>query len=174
MWWNKLLIGVLVVSVILFGFLYWRGGLACYLKSIRYINTLDGAEREKAKLSFYGNDKQDTYGGIVAGVWTGKYAGVWLWTRGGLRFFPSSKESVFSYFNGCIDGVPIKPVVGEKYRLNREIYLNIAEYKKQVNNCDFGEIRLFPDGLDSGNIWEIWTNDWWPFMQTNMKEECKK
>lgn len=169
---------VLVFLLIGLGMLYQFGGLKYYLKAYGYVISYKGEKAQLIKNDFFGEKNKGLYNGILAGVWTGKNPGVWMWTNNFLRFFPVDKYSVFSYYEGCKPEF-LEPTKKEGFSIKRDILVDLDTFLLRVGKKKEGLfVSVMITGKDQGgkvgNLRELWANDWWVFMNTDLKIECKK
>jgi hypothetical protein len=163
-----------------FGFLYQYAGLNHYLKAITYIrNVPAGEKQQKAWSDFYGENDAIHYGGLLGGVWANR---IWVWGRIGLRSFPVDQYSVFSFYDGCTEAIKetteeidslIRP---ELLKPSREVYPSLSDWSQKSRLGDWVNVIIADadHGGTKGHLREIYTYNYWPFMQQDIHTQCAK
>lgn len=164
---------MLAVTVAVFGWLCRYAGLGDYLWAVAEIGKLEAGKAKYAKTEFYGQRSNRTYGGILAGVWTGKYPGVWVWTNHYLRFFAADEYSVFSATVGCKPEL-LAQIGKGNLKIGRSVDREIGSWREKVMVGDFVQVMVAGEGNEGtpGKLRELWSNDWWYFLQKDLRTAC--
>lgn len=165
------LVVVWTLLVFVGAYVYGLAGGKYYIRARTVINQIPNTyEREKTWSEFkgYGN-----YGGILAGSWLGR---VWVWGTKGLRSFTVDENSVYSWYDGCNSRVLAQLNTGEVGVIEREIDTDLYNWRQKAKVGDY--VRVFiatPEmGGEEGNLREIYTYNFWLFLQRGMEVRCAK
>lgn len=170
-WWVIGVFGILLVSVGLF-FVFVTGGNQ-YLRAMQLIYTAPQTSRDKMKVDLFATDNKNTYGGIYSGVFRGK---VWIWGRSGLKSFAVDQYSVYIPVDGCSETAlnnAKKPVPD---RVPDTIITTIDSWQKMTRTGDYIVVIITPPGTGGtvGNLREIHSYNYWPFLRGPMEVLCAK
>lgn len=171
-WWFWICFVVVLILLVFVGaYLYGSAGGRYYVRARTVINQIPNTyEREKTLSEFkgYGN-----YGGILAGSWLDR---VWVWGMDGLRSFKTDEYSVYSWHDGCNPKVLAQLNAGEAGVIEREIDTDLHSWSQKSKTGDY--VRVFiatPEmGGKEGNLREIYTYNFWLFLQRGMEVRCAK
>lgn len=168
----KWLIIVVVILIIGLGGVsfYQYSGLKHYIKAVKYINELPAeANKQEAWKYFAVDNIKNGYEGIYAGDYFGR---VWVWGQKGLKSFATDKASVYSFFDGCTDEFF---QVTDKFvpAFNHQVFFDKEKWKDKASVGDFVNVTLQKE-VAPGFLKEIYTYNFWPFIQKDQRTECAK
>ena len=148
-------------------------GLKQYKRAISLINQMPEEEKNKAWDELSGTDKRGAQRGLLAGAWAGR---VWVWTTAGLTSFVSDENSVYSDFEGCSDDIRARLNKGEGNVIKRTVFMDISKWKESAAPGDYVTVYItIPEnGGILGNLREIYTYNFWLFMNKGIDTECAK
>ena len=105
-----------------------------------------------------------------------KFDRIWVWGTGGLRSFKTDEYSVYSRYDGCNPEILAKLNAGESGVIEREIDTDFYSWRQKAKTGDY--VRVFvatPEmGGKEGNLREIYTYNFWLFLQRGMEVRCAK
>lgn len=174
--YKKIVALLAVVVACLFIFLYIFMGLGSYIKALMYVNGLGGGERQAKYLALNGNPKDRQYSGILA--YTDRN-GFWVWHGYSLHHFSVFDKTSFSYYEVCRNNLYKSLEASRGGTIKKQVTDSFLELKKWMGRGvgNFIEISIanpsaFPGA--GGKIREVWINDWWPFMDKILAEQCTR
>lgn len=174
-WWVWISLTVVSVLLVFVGvYVYRFAGLEQFWRAKRLIDQFPSQEEQEQTWSeFRGYDSERIYGGILAGSALGR---VWVWGVEGLQSFVVDENSVYSWYDGCNPEVLARLNVGEAGVIEREIDTDLYSWRQKAKVGDY--VRVFittPEmGGKEGDLREIYTYNFWLFLQRGMEERCAK
>jgi hypothetical protein len=154
---------IIIVLTGLFLFFYQFFGLKYYIDAVIQINGLSQESKDKAINDFYGSPSDPSFhGGILAStiVNNNKIRGLWIWGTGGLKYFRTGTNSVFSSFSICAGG----NWRDDNQQINKNDNINLEEWGAKAKQGTFVTIYLEAD-----IIREAVAYDWWFFAPATME-----
>lgn len=172
-WFAIISVFFLVISSTISIYLFIRGGLKEYIRAIVLINTLPDAKKSEVWSEFSGTDARGAERGLLAGVWFDR---VWVWTSIGIKSYRTDKFSVYSTFDGCSNPVMISRKNGERNAIRKNLYTDLDLVSKYIKAGDYVVVYLTQPGNGGtvGNLREMYTYNFWLFMNDKMDIECGK
>lgn len=165
-----LLIAILVLVFGLGGMgLYKHGGLRQYLQAGKYIREIESNEKQSEAWSNFIGKAKNQYSGIYAGRAGGM---IWIWGRMGLRPFMVDKYSIFTYFDGCSEKHMVAFKAKQMLGNDKYMYFNVGEWEKKVVTGDLVIVMTLPNSILKAK--EIYTYNYWPFIQKDQDIACAK
>lgn len=163
---------IFIILVFAFGMLYQFGGLRYYIRAVRYVKSLPISMQPAVINEFYGIE-QNTYMGILAGVWREK---VWVWGKNGLRYFNTDENSVYSLLDSCNQSAINAMEEGKTIEVIPKHIFSLPLWEKRVHTGDYVEVRItsVENGGVLGNLREVYAYTWWPFVVDDGIMQCGK
>lgn len=164
---------VLVVLVVMGCGVYVGSGYHHWVQAQAKIERLSEENQAQAWREFEGYDERRLYGGILAGSLGSR---VWVWTRHGLKVFVTDEYSVYSWYDGCNEGVLAELNAGVAGAIGREILSEIAAWRTRARVGDYVRVYLATAemGGTEGNLREMYTYNFWLFLPAGMEERCAR
>lgn len=154
-------------------YLYQKAGLKYFIRAGMFINNIQSETDKKQAWKDFIGKSENGYSGIYAGNWRNR---VWVWGRSGLRSFATDQYSVYTFFDGCTESI-LNSVDqgGVSVSISREVFfnVNVDDWKKKVSVGDLVVITIARDGV-LGNLREIYTYNFWPFLHKDLQTLCAK
>ena len=171
-WIVRLFILLIIVTLIGFGFLYFFTGLNSYIKTAYTISKLSGEMKQQAVDGFYGKDEQGIYTGILSGITANR---VWIWSNNRLKSFVTDEYSVYSFFNACSDEILSNIGAEKTFSIGRSVGTDILSWSQKVKTGDYVIVNMATEGNGGalGNLREAIGYDWFVFMPTDIRKQCK-
>lgn len=163
------------VSLLLIGlvvFLVTVAGGNYYLRVLKHIYTSPKEDRSQMKVDFFATDRVNTHGGILAGV-HGKR--VWVWGKGGLKSYLTYQDSVYLYKDRCSEGARESMKAGYPADAYNMIETNLDTWQASARQGDYVVVITPLDNPKlAGNLREIHTYNYYPFLRGDMDTLCAK
>lgn len=151
-------------------FLYQYAGLKYFVRAGILINSMPSETDKKQAWEDFIGKSENAYSGIYAGNLGGR---VWVWGNGLIRSFATDKYSVYTFSDGCTESILNSVDQGGVPRVNRLVYFDMNSWKEKVHVGDLVGIIIARDGVP-GNLREIYTYNFWPFLQKDPRTQCEK
>jgi len=152
-----LLLSIIILLCVGFGVLYQFFGLKYYLRAVSYVR-----KNPSVSDTLYGLNKNEAYGGILAGAWS---SGAGIWGRSGLRFFRYTKVSsqVFTYttFLGC-----------KEKQMKKALYDNPNDWQANLRPGDY--VIVTYNKNSKSHINTALGSDFWFFMDSEAQFACMR
>lgn len=165
------LFSLFIFALTIVTLLFFRGGLRQFIRASRLVNNLPVQDRHAGIDLFYGNTSGNEYGGIYAGTTNIFKPLIWVWGKNGLKFFVADEFSVYWHVDGCNLALS-----EDNNRIVRKRDPSLSDWENNVEVGDYIMVVVTTEdmGGTKGNLREVLSLDWWPFLQKGMEEECKK
>lgn len=172
MWgWIVGFFAVLLISMGVF-FVFVTGG-NYYLRAIQRIYAAPQADREQMKVNLFASDHEFTYGGIYSGVYGGK---IWIWGTGGLKPFAVDQYSAYLLVDGCSEAALSNAKKAVPDRVPPNVVTSLDSWRDIARKGDYIVVVITtPEmGGTEGNLREIHSYNYWPFLHGPMEALCAK
>jgi len=162
-------IAIMLITLLLF--LYFFAGGKTYLRTLITTYQTEVNEKNRIKADFFSKEKTDFNSGILAGSIGDR---VWFWDKSGLVSYKTDENTFFYYKDWCSDKAQAAIKNGEALDVN--VFNSLKEWRELSKAGDYlvFKISTINNGGITGNLREIRSYNYLPFLEGDINTLCKK